>query len=169
MRLYDEVHRFARDYINHKSLRSTWKKRKIKEAYERLTGKKINISCSTCFIEALLTIVNNTKMAARNYELKKGVVLQAFGEPSKTCTNDTLTDELAEWFLKNYPEKRIFFSRMPAKIKMAPPKDIEIIKPKVEEKEVKTVEPVAEVIPNEEPKEKPKKVKRAKKTPNLKT
>ncbi len=52
-------------------------------------------------------------MATPNYQLKKGVLLQAFGDASKTCTNDTLTDSLAEWYLKYYPEKIIYFERVP--------------------------------------------------------
>ena len=147
MKIYDEIHRFARDYIKDKSQRSTWKKRRIREAYELLTGKKIKISCSTCYIEALLTIVNNTKMAARNYELKKGVLLQAFGHPAKTCTNDTLTDELAEWHLKESPEKIKFFSRYPAKVRTIPPSDIKIVVPKKEEAKVEETE----IINPEEP------------------
>ena len=35
------------------------------------------------------------------YKLLKGAVLTAFGDASKTCTNLTLTDELAEWHLRN--------------------------------------------------------------------
>ena len=72
-------------------------------------------------------------MAARNYELKRGVLLEAFGDASKTCTNDTLTDELAEWYLKNYPDKIIYFARVPkespARVTVPPP-GIEIIEPK---------------------------------------
>jgi len=112
--IYDEVHSFARDFINVRSFRTQARKAKIREAYELLTGEKIKISCSTCYIEALFKIINNTKMASSKYELKKGVLLQAFGDASKTCTNDTLTDELAEWYLKNYPEKIIYFSRVPS-------------------------------------------------------
>jgi hypothetical protein len=54
------------------------------------------------------------------YELKKGVLLQAFGDASKTCTNDNLTDELAEWHLKQCPEKSIYFSRIPEGASIAP-------------------------------------------------
>jgi len=146
MKLYDEIHRFAREYISDKRLRSSGRKRKIKEAYERLTGEKIKISCSTCYIEALLIIINNTKMAARNYELKKGVVLQAFGQPQKTCTNDSLTDKLAEWYLKNYPEKIIFFSRVPNIYRNIPPANIEIVKPVVKAKKAKKSKDVIEII-----------------------
>lgn len=110
--LIDEIQSFARDFINVKSFRTSKRKAKIREAYKVLTGEEIKLSCNTCYIEALLTIINSKPMATRNYELKKGVLLQAFGDASKTCTNDTLTDELAEWYLKNYPEKMIYFSRI---------------------------------------------------------
>jgi hypothetical protein len=128
--IYDEVHSFARDYINDKSFRTYTRKAKIREAYELLTGEKIKISCSTCYIEALLTIINNTKMASSKYELKKGVLLQAFGDASKTCTNDTLTDELGDWYMKNYPEKIIYFSRVPSVTRQVIPPSITIIQPK---------------------------------------
>lgn len=67
-------------------------------------------------------------MATRNYELKKGVLLQAFGDASKTCTNDTLTDELAQWYLKHYPEKIIYFSKVPSVI-VPPSPEVRIIPP----------------------------------------
>lgn len=82
-------------------------------------------------------------MATRNYELKKGVLLQAFGDASKTCTNDTLTDELAQWYLKNYPEKAIYFSKI-LTAQVVP--EVRIIPPSVPnvkvEPEVKIISPV---------------------------
>jgi len=66
----------------------------------------------------------------KGYELKKGVLLQAFGDASKTCTNDTLTDELAEWYLKNFPEKAIYFSRIPVRPAPVVPKNVTIVEPK---------------------------------------
>lgn len=71
-------------------------------------------------------------MATPNYQLKKGVLLQAFGDASKTCTNDTLTDELAKWYLENYPEKIIYFDRIPTSaiippaIKIIPPVKVKV-------------------------------------------
>jgi len=72
--------------------------------------------------------LNTTKMATQNYELKRGVLLQAFGDASKTCTNDTITDELAEWYLKHYPEKAVLFARMPVQ-QPTPPPEIKIMPP----------------------------------------
>jgi hypothetical protein len=114
--IIDDVQSFSRDFINFKSFRTSERKAKIREAYKLLTGKSIRVSCSTCYIEALFLIVNSQPMASRNYELKRGVLLQAFGDASKTCTNDTLTDELAEWYLKNQPEKIVYFSKLPSEI-----------------------------------------------------
>jgi hypothetical protein len=132
--LVDEIQSFARDFINVKSFRTSSRKAKIREAYKSLTGENIKITCNTCYIEALLTIINSKPMATRNYELKKGVLLQAFGDASKTCTNDTLTDELAQWYLKNYPEKAVFFSRiLQVPVNVNP--DIRIIPPAKNEPE----------------------------------
>jgi len=116
--IIDDVQSFARDFINVKSFRTSTRKAKIREAYRLLTGKEIKVSCSTCYVEALLLIVNSQPMATRNYELKRGVLLEAFGDASKTCTNDTITDELAEWYLKNQPETIIYFSKLPPWIKV---------------------------------------------------
>lgn len=152
----EEVSLFARDYINFRSFRTTVRKRKIREAYEAVTGKRIKITCSTCYVEAIYEILNNIQMTKKGYELKKGVLLQAFGDASKTCTNDTLTDELAEWYLTHYPEKAIYFSRIPVRPKPKPPANVTIIKPKaapkVEEAPVEDiVEKMLDVV------EKPKK------------
>lgn len=108
----DEVVQFAREYIDVKAFRTIARKKKIREAYESLTGKKLELNCSTCYIEALFEIIKNVKMATPNYELRKGVLLEAFGDASKTCTNATLTDELAEWYLTYFPEKAIYFSKI---------------------------------------------------------
>jgi hypothetical protein len=142
--LFDEVHSFARDFINEPSFRTYTRKKKIKEAYFLLTGEKIKTSCSTCYVEALLKIINSTKvMTPKGYELKKGVLLQAFGDASKTVTNDTLTDEIAEWYLTNQPEKIIYFSKVGTMtIPSAPPANITIIQPKKEHE----INDVAEAI-----------------------
>lgn len=133
--IVEEVCLFARDYINVKSFRTSLRKQKIRQAYEIITGKKIIISCSTCYVEALLEITNKIKMATRKgYELKRGVLLQAFGDASKACTNDTLTDELAEWYLKYYPEKAIYFSKIPVPVQpvgVTPPQ-VKVEPPKID-------------------------------------
>jgi len=123
MNMIDEVLLFSRDYINNKKERTLLKKRKISEAYRELFGKEIKGSCSTCYIEALLEIVKsfkNINMATQNYELKRGVLLESFGHPEKTCTNDTITDELAQWHLAQCPAKAVLFARMPGGF-VAPP------------------------------------------------
>jgi hypothetical protein len=127
--LIDEVQSFARDFINFKEFRTSGRKAKIREAYTILTGEKIKVSCSTCYIEALLLIVNSKPMATRNYELKKGVLLEAFGDASKTCTNDTITDEIGDWYMKNQPEKIIYFERVRSVPPPAPNPKITIIPP----------------------------------------
>jgi hypothetical protein len=115
----DEVLRFSVEYINQKKERTSHRKVKIRSVYRELFGRDMPGSCSTCYIEALLEIVKSFKkieMATPNYELKRGVLLEAFGHPEKTCTNNTLTDELAEWHLRENPGKAVYFARMPAKL-----------------------------------------------------
>lgn len=113
--MYKEISLFARDFINIPSFRTSPRKKQIREAYKELTGEELKRSCSTCYVEALLKILNLIKMATPNYELKRGVVLEAFGDASKTCTNDTLTDELGDWYMRNQPDKKIYFSKYPEK------------------------------------------------------
>lgn len=119
----EEVALFARDYINHRWTRTPERKEKIRIAIRQITGEILGNSCSTCYIEALFKILKLTNMASTKYELKKGVLLEAFGDPSKTCTNRELTDELGDWYMAHYPEKAVYFSRLPrpAVVPVAPP------------------------------------------------
>ena len=52
-------------------------------------------------------------MALSNYQLKAGVLLQAFGDASKVMTNANITDELAKWHLEHNPACARFFAVMP--------------------------------------------------------
>ena len=54
-------------------------------------------------------------MTLSNYQLKAGVLLQAFGDASKVMTNANITDELAEFHLKTNPSCARYFSIMPGK------------------------------------------------------
>lgn len=130
MELIDEVLSFAREYINLRYTRTPERKAKIRQVIKKITGEKLEITCGTCYIEALFKIINLSQMASSKYELKKGVLLEAFGDPSKTCTNLTLTDELGDWYMKNYPEKIVFFARVPQDIPAGVPPEIKIITPK---------------------------------------
>jgi hypothetical protein len=160
-KLIDEVIAFSRTYVNNRSQRTAERKTKIREALIQLTGENINKGCSTCYIEALFKILNLTKMATpKGYELKKGVLLQAFGHPEKVCTNLTLTDELAEWYLTNYPEKAIYFAKIPViPPPPAAPEEVIIIPAAVEEKPladklIEVTEPKKEVKKGGRPKTK---------------
>ena len=68
------------------------------------------------------------------YLLKPGALLQAFGDESKTMTNSNITDELAEWHLKNNPGVAIYFSRM-AEAPSPAPAEVEIVPVEVKEPE----------------------------------
>lgn len=113
MTVIEEVLSFTRDYINSESQRTPDKIRKIREAYKQLTGEEVKTSCQLCYIEILFKIRSIMEKKPCRYQLKPGALLQAFGDESKTCTNNNLTDELAEWHLKNNPGVRNLFSKVP--------------------------------------------------------
>ena len=96
-------------------------------------GGHLNAGCSTCYIEALFKILNKKQMASSNYILKKGVVLQVFGDASRSYTWKTITDEIAEQILREYPEKRIFFDQVPSPV-VAIPEPVATIAEAEEEK-----------------------------------
>lgn len=168
LKLIDEVIAFSRDYVNNRSHRTGERKAKIKEALKQLTGEKLEFGCSTCYIEAIYKILNLTKMTTpKGYELKKGVLLQAFGHPEKACTNLTLTDELAEWYLKYYPEKAVYFAKIPvmpdpAKVIIIPPVEIN---PIVAPEEIKIPDPLVEEMSPDEEKPQEKEPRKAGKKP----
>ena len=122
MTIYDQIHGFAREFISDKRTRTTRRKSIIIKAYKQLSGKSINITCSTCYIEALLFIINNTQMATTNYRLKKGYIAQ-FDIPYKgikAFTNDQMTDEIAKEYLKQYPSRIIYFEKTPGPVTVMP-------------------------------------------------
>lgn len=133
MTIVEEVLLFARDYINKRECRTGDNKTKIRQALRVLTGEILNFGCSTCYIEALFKIIKITKMATSKYELKKGVVLQVFGDPTKTCTNNTITDELGDWYVKHHPEKLVYFARYPKPGAPVVHRDMTIVPPEKKE------------------------------------
>jgi hypothetical protein len=95
----DEVRAFARDFVN--GNQTAERRSKIRAVYYQLTGSRMTGNCSTCYIDAVFKILKIMDKEPCKYKLLKGAVLTAFGDASKTCTNLTLTDELAEWHLRN--------------------------------------------------------------------
>jgi hypothetical protein len=84
-------------------------------------------------------------MASSNYILKKGVVLQVFGDASRSYTWKTITDEIAEQILREFPEKRIFFDQVPVKVVEVPEPITEVPEPVVEMPDEYTGRPVNEI------------------------
>jgi len=160
MTIQDEVLAFARDYINNPRSRSADRKAKIKQAYLQTFGKLFNVKCGTCYIAALIKLVNLSKhkivipkiMAQCDYQLKPGAILQAFGHREKNVfNNNQLTNALAEWHLKNNPACVVKFARMPNVVKDA--ENVEVITPlkivPVKEEVIEEVKPIEEELPEE--------------------
>jgi hypothetical protein len=151
----EEVLQFAKDYIKFPKKRTAEQRIKIRAVYRELTGETVNISCGSCYIEALLKIIKIHKMGHCDYLLKPGAVLQAFGDSSKVATNANLTNEIAKWYLENVPGSERKFSRIPPGITsvpagitiIQPPAATVIIQPeKIIIPEVKPVEVKAEEV-----------------------
>lgn len=97
-------------------------------------------NCSSCFQDCYFMFLRNLtlneikKMSELVYKLKGGVLLLGFphGDSSKNCNRHTLTNELAEWHLKNKPGSEIYFETLPddwkTRIGLIPeePKPIEV-------------------------------------------
>ncbi len=149
--MINDVLGFTREYINDRNQRTPERKAKIEQVFKLLTGGDIRRSCGICYIEALIKIRNI--MATANYELKKGYVASfdngAYKEV-KAFTNDQVTDELAEEYLRQFPSRVVYFVRLPGTVRIINPV-IKIIPPKVEEPlpEIQTVTDVIAEITGE--------------------
>lgn len=122
----EEVKAFARDYINGNQTKE--RRNTIRAAYFQLTGDNLRQTCGTCYIEAIFKILKHMEKKPCKYKLRKGAVLQSFGNADMFCTADNLTDERAEWHLKNTRGAASLFEKLPED---APTfGDLEIIPPK---------------------------------------
>jgi hypothetical protein len=167
MAAIDQIAGFAREFINNPKRRTPERKAIINRAYREVHGRPLKANCNTCYIEAVMQLIKftTTDMKGCRYELKKGVVLQVFGDPTKAVTNANLTDELAEWHLKNNPSCRRFFVTIPntPKAESKPEKvmgkapEMEIVTPEPEEKAPEKPPVEATEAPVEAPKRKPRK------------
>jgi hypothetical protein len=78
----------------------------------------VDKNCGECYKEAFANIFNFLKknfiMTTSNYKLKRGVVAQS-GTMSATFTNENITDELANQFISENPQRLNFFEFYPKK------------------------------------------------------
>jgi hypothetical protein len=131
MDLVHEVLAFSRDYVN--GNQTSERKRKIAAVYKSLLGENLKIGCGTCYIEAIFKIKKKMESKPCSFRLKPGALLKTFGDETKTCTNANLTDELAEFHLRNNPGCiRLFSIPTESEIQRMfyePQKELEIIIP----------------------------------------
>jgi len=107
----EEVKGFARAYIGGE--KTQYRRQKIREALYALSGERLRVTCETCYVEAIFKILKLMEKAPCRYKLKKGAVLQAFGNADMFCTSANLTDEKAEWHLKNTKGAASLFVDLP--------------------------------------------------------
>lgn len=94
----------------------------IENLYYEVIGRTfVPTSCQQCYHDGLIEIYNflkkHGKMAEKsNYRLKAGAIINC---PSfmdgKVFSNDNLTDEVAQEYIKQFPEGIDLFQRVPPK------------------------------------------------------
>lgn len=158
MSLIDEVIAFSRDYINSPAARTPQRKKQIREVLRAVTGQKLGTSCATCYIEALFKIIKYKNMAFSQYELRRGYVaiLTKPLNGIKAFTNKQITDELAVEFLRQHPERIVYFTKMPRPVTPTIPTGINIVEPAQVIKLEKPAAAEVEIIPPAQPVVKPK-------------
>lgn len=99
----------------------------IENIYYEVIGRTfVATSCQQCYHDGLIEIYHYIKkygkMAEKlNYRLKAGVIINcpAFMD-GKVFSNDNLTDEVAEKYLKQFPDNVELFQKVPKKEDKAP-------------------------------------------------
>ena len=104
---------FAREYINNPDARTHERDREISNAYFQCFQRRLATGCRTCYVEALIEILNYMEKETCDYKLKPGVVLQDFYGTHRPVTNKTMTNEDAQYYLKTNPGLRKFFAVIP--------------------------------------------------------
>jgi len=109
-------------------------KKEISVLYRHFFGNQVT-GCSNCYHDAyfkLLRLNPKINKMTTNFKLRAGAILEAHGDPTKTCANSNLTDELAIFHLKNNPSCRRKFEKVPENLD-------ELLGDKTAEKEVEKV------------------------------
>lgn len=113
---YDEIKRRVSAWLVQTNY-TTAETLAIEQAYRDVFGRGVrDCKCPNRYrdavIELRIFIKNHATMEKSNYKLKAGVVIQPSGT-SEVYTNDNLTDEIAEQFLKERPGARGLFAVAP--------------------------------------------------------
>lgn len=98
---------------------SSSEKMEIERLYvDVLDSKFVRTSCNDCYRDAVYEMYSYLKKNGRMkeksvYKLKNGALLQMEFGSGEFYTNATLTDEVAERYLKKYPERINLFAIYP--------------------------------------------------------
>ena len=114
--IYDEIKRRVSAWLVQTNY-TTAETLAIEQAYRDVFGRGVrDCKCPNRYrdavIELRIFIKNHATMEKSNYKLKTGVVIQPSGT-SEVYTNDNLTDDIAEQFLKERPGARGLFAVAP--------------------------------------------------------
>lgn len=146
-------------------------KQRIRMLYREVLGKTMKqTNCQSCFHDAVIEICcflrrNNTMAKKGRYSMRAGFVLSCPSfDGGKIYTNSNLTDEVAERYIKSFPEQAKFFVIDESVAVEQPeveeqPEEVESV-PEVEEPEEQEVAEQPEVAEPKEEKKSKKKNKR---------
>ena len=104
---------FAREYINDPKSRTREQEEQIRKAYWSCFHRQLRIGCHTCYIEAIFEIQAYMEKEPCKYKLKPGALLQDFYGDKPPVTDKTITDELAEYYLRTNPGLAKYFAYIP--------------------------------------------------------
>ena len=95
-------------------------KEMIAELYEQVLGKTFRkTSCNDCYRDAAILVYTHLKkhgtmVSQLQYRLRAGYLINSpLFHGGKVYSNANLTDEVAEEYLRMFPNKAIFFSQIP--------------------------------------------------------
>ena len=99
---------------------SSYDKNQIEKLYIAVLGKTfVATSCQQCYHDALVEVIhylkNNNKMAEKkNFVLRAADIINCpTFQGGKVFSNDNLTDEVAEEYLKAFPKQAVLFDELP--------------------------------------------------------
>lgn len=91
-------------------------KEQIEKLYIEVTGRTfVATTCQQCYHDAVIEVIHylnkNGRMAEKlNYKLRAGAIINCpTFRNGEVFTNDNLTDEIAQEYLKEFPEQEVLF------------------------------------------------------------
>ena len=90
----------------------------IEQLYIEVTGRTfVATTCQQCYRDAVIEVIHYLNKKGRvaeklNYKLRAGAIINCpTFRNGQVFTNDNLTDEIAQEYLKEFPEQEVLFEK----------------------------------------------------------